>query len=228
MVKPHHHRSSPRTNASVVDTGSTCPCAEGVLKQYTELRVHVHVAGVLVRILGVIGVIMLSSCAERTAHVGSHSARNVQNALHTRRGRRGHMERQHAERVKRAAHVLHAPVTWFASIFLWFFLLLRLDRRVVRRGGFLVRRRGGVVVAVAAAVVVWDPSPTRPTPPPSWGNLMAPRPTALDAAAAAVAAACTADNPRVGTVAVAAARTAVGTAPGTAEDIAALAAAAGG
>ena len=78
-----------------------------------------------------------------TRDIHGDSARNVQNALHTRQWRRGHMGRQRGERMKRAAHVLHAPVTWFASIVLWFFLLLLLDRRVVRGGGFLMRRRGG-------------------------------------------------------------------------------------
>ena len=44
----------------------------------------------------------------------------------------------------------HAPVTWFASVHLWFLHLLLLDRQVVHRGGFLgqhggfiLRRRGG-------------------------------------------------------------------------------------
>ena len=43
----------------------------------------------------------------------------------------------------------HAPVTWFASVHLWFFHLLLLDRQVVHRagflghhGGFILRRRG--------------------------------------------------------------------------------------
>ena len=39
----------------------------------------------------------------------------------------------------------HADVTSFASILLWFFLLLLLDRHVFRRGGFLVRRGGFLV-----------------------------------------------------------------------------------
>ena len=42
----------------------------------------------------------------------------------------------------------HEPVTWFASVHLWFFHLLLLDRQVVHRAGFLghhggiLRRRG--------------------------------------------------------------------------------------
>ena len=43
----------------------------------------------------------------------------------------------------------HAPVTWFASVHLWVFHLLLLDRQVVHRagflghhGGFILRRQG--------------------------------------------------------------------------------------
>ena len=73
------------------------------------------------------------------------SAQSVQNVLHPKRWRRGHKASQRAERIGRAAHVLHAPVTWFASIHLWFFHLLLLDRQMVRRGGFLVHHRGFIL-----------------------------------------------------------------------------------
>ena len=75
-----------------------------------------------------------------TKDMPGDGAKSVQNVWNTKRWRQGHIGRQHAERIGRA----QAPMTWFASVHLWFFHLLLLDRQVVHRAGFL-RHHGGIL-----------------------------------------------------------------------------------
>ena len=179
---------------------STCPSWVWLPLPFPfgELRANIQVTGaVLVRIPdSFIIIITFGACAERAGHVGSHQGHTeveraeLQNALHTKRWRRRHAERRCAERVKRATHVLHVPVTWIASRvrefnFLRFFsgcgVLLLFDQRILtlRRwglpGGVAVAR--GVAVAAVDAAATLGPSPIwgsqtspRKPPAPSWGN----------------------------------------------------------
>ena len=80
-----------------------------------------------------------------TRDMRGDSAQSMQNVLHSKRWRGRHNARQRAEQIRRAANLLQAPVTWFASVHLWFFHLLLLDRQVVHRGGFL-RHHGGFIL----------------------------------------------------------------------------------